>query len=44
MHTTNPQSNTRPDSSVFHLPQVTTRQVMSSREIAALPNNFQEQA
>jgi phage antirepressor YoqD-like protein len=36
MHTTNPQSNTRPDSSVFHLPQVMTRQVMSSREIAEL--------
>jgi phage antirepressor YoqD-like protein len=36
MHTTNPQSNTRPDSSVFHLPQVMTHQVMSSREIAEL--------
>lgn len=36
MHTTNPQSNTRPDSSVFHPPQVMTRQVMSSREIAEL--------
>jgi Rha family phage regulatory protein len=36
MHTTNPQSNTRPASSVFHLPPVMTRQVMSSREIAEL--------
>jgi hypothetical protein len=44
MHTTNPQSNTRPDSSVIRLQQVMTRQVMSSREIAALSENFQEQA
>lgn len=36
MHTTNPQGNTRPDSSVSYLPQVMTRQVMSSREIAEL--------
>jgi len=37
MHTTNPQSNTRTDSSVLCLPhQVMTRQVMSSREIAEL--------
>lgn len=44
MHTTNPQGNTRPDSSVFHLPQVMTRQVKSSNETAALPKNFQEEA
>jgi phage antirepressor YoqD-like protein len=36
MHSTNTQSNTRPDSSVFHLPQAMTRQFMSSREIADL--------
>lgn len=36
MHTTNPQGNTRPDASVSYLPQVMTRQVMSSREIAEL--------
>lgn len=36
MHTTNPRSNTPPDSSVFLPPQVMTRQVMSSREIANL--------
>lgn len=36
MHSTNTQSNTPPDSSVFHIPQGMTRQVMSSREIAEL--------
>lgn len=36
MHTTNPQSNTWPDSSVIRMQQVITRQVMSSREIAEL--------
>lgn len=36
MHTTNTRSNTPRDSSVFHLPQVMTRQVMSSRDIAEL--------
>lgn len=36
MHTTNPLSNTPPDSSVFLRTQVMTRQVMSSREIAEL--------
>lgn len=36
MHSTNTQSNSPPDSSVFHLPQVMTSQVMSSREIADL--------
>jgi hypothetical protein len=44
MHTTNPQSNTRPDSSVIRLQQVMTRQVISSRVIAALPEKLQEQA
>jgi phage antirepressor YoqD-like protein len=36
MHTTNPQSNTRADSSVSPIRQNMTRQFMSSREIAAL--------
>lgn len=36
MHTTNPQSNTRADSSVSPIRQGMTRQFMSSREIAAL--------
>lgn len=36
MHTTNPQSNTRTDSSVSPIRQNMTRQFMSSREIAAL--------
>lgn len=36
MHTTNTQSNTQPDPSVFHLPQAMTRHFMSSREIAEL--------
>jgi phage antirepressor YoqD-like protein len=36
MHTPNHQSNTPPDSSVFHPPRVMTRQFMSSREIARL--------
>jgi hypothetical protein len=44
MHTTNPQSNTRPDASGSHLAQAMTRQMMSSNEAAALPDNFQEQA
>lgn len=36
MHTTNPQSNTRTDSSVYPIRQNMTRQFMSSREIASL--------
>jgi phage antirepressor YoqD-like protein len=36
MHTTTTQSNSPPDSSVFHTQQTMTRQVMSSREIADL--------
>ena len=36
MHSTNTQSNSPPDSSVFNMPQAMTRQVMSSREIAEL--------
>lgn len=36
MHTTNPQSNTHTDASVFPIRQNMTRQFMSSREIAAL--------
>lgn len=36
MHTTNPQGNTRSDSSVFPIRQGMTRQFMSSREIADL--------
>jgi phage antirepressor YoqD-like protein len=36
MHTTIPQGNTRPDSSVSPIRQNMTRQFMSSREIAAL--------
>lgn len=36
MHTTNTQSNTRPDSSVLHMQPSMTRQFMSSREIARL--------
>lgn len=44
MHITNPQSNTRPDASGLHLAHEMTRQVMSSNETAALPENFQEQA
>jgi phage regulator Rha-like protein len=39
MHTTNPQSNTPPDSSVFTIRQGMTRQSMSSREISDLLNS-----
>lgn len=44
MHTHNPQINTRPDASGLHLAHAMTRQVMSSNETAALPENLQEQA
>jgi phage antirepressor YoqD-like protein len=36
MHTTATQSNSQPDTSVFHAQQTMSRQVMSSREIADL--------